>query len=58
VQIWTCNTTAAQDWLLPSDGNSFWLRNPQSGRCLAANGDGAVITDCAAGGQLWTIIPG
>jgi hypothetical protein len=58
VQIWTCNTTAAQDWLLPSDGNQFWMRNPQSGRCLAANGDGAGITDCASGGQFWTIIPG
>jgi Ricin-type beta-trefoil lectin domain len=53
VQIWTCNGTGAQLWepfyspVATVPGIDFFLRNPQSGRCLMANDGGAVIEDCA-----------
>lgn len=60
VQIWDCNGTGAQRWTY--DAASRTLRNPQSGKCLDAQGgapvrDGQrlVIWDChGAPNQQWT----
>ena len=59
VQLWTCNGTAAQTWTY--DASARTLRNPQSGKCLDADGgnpifDGQrlVIWSChGAANQRW-----
>ncbi|MTG87936.1 family 16 glycosylhydrolase [Cellulosimicrobium sp. BIT-GX5] len=60
VQLWTCNGTGAQRWAY--DAGARTLRNPQSGRCLDAEGGNPlhegqrfVIWDChGAPNQQWT----
>ncbi|UCN14346.1 lectin [Cellulomonas iranensis] len=61
VQLWTCNGTAAQRWTY--DAQTQTLRNPQSGRCLDADGgnpihDGQklVVWSChGAANQRWVL---
>ncbi len=60
VQLWTCNGTGAQKWAY--DAGSRTLRNPQSGKCLDAEGGNPlyegqrfVIWDChGSTNQQWT----
>ncbi|GAB3870152.1 hypothetical protein GCM10029964_004080 [Kibdelosporangium lantanae] len=47
VGLWSCNTTGAQRWTAQPDGTLRAL-----GKCLAVQGDLAVLSDCA--GQRWT----
>ncbi|MEV6236404.1 glycoside hydrolase family 3 C-terminal domain-containing protein [Lentzea sp. NPDC051838] len=47
VGLWSCNKTAAQRWTAEPDGTLRAL-----GKCLAVQGDLAVLSDCA--GQRWT----
>ncbi|MEV6012349.1 RICIN domain-containing protein, partial [Streptomyces sp. NPDC051976] len=61
VQLYDCNSTAAQDW---TRGPNNSLINPRSGRCLAsagtnsANGTRLQISDCnAAANQQWMTPP-
>jgi hypothetical protein len=53
IQQWTCNGTAAQDWVLDDRGGGvFRLLNPNSGKCAAlasssnANGTGIQLASC------------
>ncbi|MFB9464285.1 glycoside hydrolase family 76 protein [Streptomyces cinereospinus] len=60
IQLWTCNGTGAQQWQPHSDGT---LRNPNSGKCLDAEGGGpwndgtrALLWTCHTGpNQKWTL---
>jgi type 1 glutamine amidotransferase len=59
VRLWTCNGTGAQNW---TPGTNSSLVNPQSGKCLDANGassaDGTqlIIWTCHGGtNQRWTL---
>ncbi|WP_082115373.1 glycoside hydrolase family 3 C-terminal domain-containing protein [Lentzea aerocolonigenes] len=47
VGLWSCNKTSAQRWTAEPDGTLRAL-----GKCLAAQGDLVVLSDCA--GQRWT----
>ncbi|PJM98613.1 virulence factor [Streptomyces sp. CB01201] len=38
VQLWTCNGTTAQQWILYTDGNGPHLQNSNSHKCLDAAG--------------------
>ncbi|MFI8008213.1 RICIN domain-containing protein [Streptomyces sp. NPDC086010] len=54
VQLFACNTTPAQVWVHDA---SRRLVNPQSGRCLDA--DGMTLQDCTGGaGQRWRMPTG
>ena len=48
MQLWTCNSTGAQNWAASSDGT---LRNPQSGKCLDVDGNNPADSTPV---QLWT----
>jgi alpha-glucosidase (family GH31 glycosyl hydrolase) len=58
VDLYSCNGTGAQDWAAQPGGD---LVNPQSGKCLADNGNGGsgtqlVIEDCnGQADQQWTL---
>ena len=58
VGLYTCNGTGAQDWVAQPSGD---LVNPQSGKCLADNGNGGsgtqlAIYDCnGASDQKWIL---
>ncbi|SDG45472.1 beta-glucosidase [Lentzea fradiae] len=47
VGVWSCNNTGAQRWTAAPDGTLRAL-----GKCLALQGDRAVLAECA--GQRWT----
>ena len=58
VDLYTCNGTGAQDWVPQPSGD---LVNPQSGKCLEDNNNGAsgtqlIIYDCnGAADQQWKL---
>jgi glucose/arabinose dehydrogenase len=59
VRLWTCTGTGAQNWTTGANGS---LVNPQSGKCLDANGASAadgtqlIIWTCHGGtNQRWTL---
>ncbi|HUQ54178.1 glycoside hydrolase family 3 C-terminal domain-containing protein [Lentzea sp.] len=50
IGLWSCNGTGAQRWTAAPDGTIRAL-----GKCLAVQGDQAVLADCS--GQRWTAEP-
>jgi beta-glucanase (GH16 family) len=59
IQLYDCNGTAPQQWLVESNGQ---LLNPSSGKCLDATGNSDAnltrlqIWDCyGAGNQVWSV---
>ena len=63
VDLSTCDGSAAQQWQITAAGGGQWLRNPQSGACLADPGDsvasGTTLTagSCSASdpGTVWRV---
>jgi GH25 family lysozyme M1 (1,4-beta-N-acetylmuramidase) len=63
VDLSTCDGSAAQQWQITAAGGGQWLRNPQSGACLADPGDsmasGTPLTagSCSASdpGAVWRV---
>ncbi|MEU5674931.1 RICIN domain-containing protein, partial [Micromonospora sp. NPDC047753] len=52
IQLYTCNGTAAQNWVAQADGT---LRSPASGKCLDVSGNNSADSTAV---HLWTCVSG